>query len=959
MKSSIETRESIAFGRFKVVPRRREVLAEGRPIELRARAFDVLMALIDARGNILSKDELMKRAWPGRIVEENSLHAQISSLRKALAPDTDLIRTVAGRGYLFAGELRALPASPAMLAPAPATNVPESASSLIGRDANVIAVLDLVAVQRLVTLTGAGGIGKTRLGLEVARRMLPHFAGGVWLAELGPLSAPEHLPRAVATALGIAGRVRDFTPDGIAKAMGPDKLLLVLDNCEHLIDAAAGMTEVLLRSCPQVSVVATSQEPLRVEGEHLYPVPPLDLPTENAGDAEELLKHGAARLFVARAQAASPGFRPDPGSAVLVGLIARRLDGIPLAIELAAARVPVMGLAEIATRLKDRFRLLTGGHRTALPRHQTLRATLDWSYELLPESERVVFRRLGIFADGVTLKAALAVIADADVDECDIVDNLARLVEKSLVVAELEGESARYRLLETTRAYALEKLAELGEHAAVARRHAEYHADFFVRAEQELRLIQAATWTSTYRHYIEDIRAALDWAFRGGGDPRVGVRLLYAAHALMFELALIEESLRWAARGSAALDAVAGDVRAERLQLATVTAMAVMFSRGLAPETAVAWESVVAATAGLDAHAYEMRAIWGIWTAHLHCGHSRRALSDAERFLAVAERGQDQAEVLMGHRLMGVSLHFLGDQRRARESTERVVADYDHALHRTAAIGYQVDQGLMARATLARVLWLQGLCDQAATVSKTVVEGLLTCDHVITRCFILLDSAIPLALMSGALEEARRLLGLLRQEMENNNVEVWQEWRCCLDAWLAALRGKGGPRALRQALDDLDRRGYVARRMELVAALAGSYAHVDDATEGLDLLDEAIARAEREQEQWFLPELLRLKGERVLAQGAADAAAFAELQFMRSIEMARAQGALSWELRTVTSLARLHHRQGQNADARQLLAATCRRFTEGFGTPDQVAARSLLASIIAVDQGQGDATGTD
>jgi DNA-binding winged helix-turn-helix (wHTH) protein len=292
----------IEFGRFKLLRHRRELLADGQPIELGGRAFDVLLAFIDAPGAFLTKDELMGRVWPGRMVEEDSLQAQVSALRKALGADRDLIRTVAGRGYQFTGEIRVLSVT---ASPRPASNLPEPISELIGRETAMVEVSDLMMAHRLVTLAGIGGMGKTRLGLEVARQLLPGFSDGVWIAELGPLSDPELVPVTVATALGLSLEAGSISPQSIAAALGSKRVLLVLDNCEHVIEEAAGMAEALLRASPASRVLTTSREPLRAEGEHVYQVPPLDVPAEDNLDMENVLEHGAVKLFIARARGQS------------------------------------------------------------------------------------------------------------------------------------------------------------------------------------------------------------------------------------------------------------------------------------------------------------------------------------------------------------------------------------------------------------------------------------------------------------------------------------------------------------------------------------------------------------------------------------------------------------------------------------------------------------------------------
>jgi predicted ATPase len=413
----------------------------------------------------------MARGWPDRIVEENNLQAQIAALRKVFRADRDLIRTVSGRGYQFTAEVRILSAgrdertgaTAAAAQPAStvqSTNLPEPVSELIGRDDELREILNLAAAHRLVTLTGAGGIGKTRLALAAGRSMLPQIADGVWVAELAPLSDPALVPATVAAAAGIELARGAVSPGRVANALSGKRLLVVLDNCEHLIEAAARMAEALLRASPAVQVIATSREPLRAEGEWLYPVPPLGVPAEDARDADDPVRYGAVRFFVERARAKDSHFAPGRRNTALIAAVCRRLDGIPLAIELAAARVASLGIDEVAAHLDDVFNLLAGGRRTALPRHQTLRATLHWSYGLLAESERMVLRRLAVFARAFNLEAACAVVASAEFAPSEVVDGLASLVTKSLVAAEVDGTIASSRLLDTTRAYAVEKLGE-------------------------------------------------------------------------------------------------------------------------------------------------------------------------------------------------------------------------------------------------------------------------------------------------------------------------------------------------------------------------------------------------------------------------------------------------------------------------------------------------------------------
>src|SRR6266850_7634193 len=482
-------------------------LAEER-ILLAPKAFAVLRYLVEHPGRLVTQAELLEALWPKTYVQAEVLKSHIAAIRAVLGDDARkpiFIETLSRRGYRFIAPVT----EGASARASRPTNLPEAVSELIGREAELGAVTALATEHRLVSLVGAGGIGKTRLGLEVARHLLPRFSDGVFVAELGPLSSPELVPATVASALGLTQVAGTVSLEGVARAVGTKKLLLVIDNCEHVIAAAAAMAETLLRATPGASLVATSREPLRVSGEHVYRVPPLDLPAEDNQDMEDVLRHGAVRLFVSRAHAADPRYVAEGPVAAATVAICRRLDGIPLAIELAATRIVGFGVNGVAARLDDRFRLLTGGRRTALPRHQTMRATLDWSYDLLPATERAVLRRLAIFAGGFTLDAAAAVATADGLGEPEVVDGVGNLVAKSLVSADLDGTSTRYRLLETTRAYGLAKLAKSGELDQVSRRHAGYYRDLLERAERESEARPPAKWRNRYARHLDNARAAL------------------------------------------------------------------------------------------------------------------------------------------------------------------------------------------------------------------------------------------------------------------------------------------------------------------------------------------------------------------------------------------------------------------------------------------------------------------
>jgi len=953
---SAETPAAIEFGRFRVLPHRRELLAEGRPLDIGGRAFDVLTVLIEASGAVVGKDALMSRVWPDRIVEENNLQVQIATLRRAFGPDRDLIRTIAGRGYQFTGEIRKVSASVIALATAgmaqPAstisrasTNLPEPVSELIGRDAELDEILELSASHRLVTLTGAGGIGKTRLGVEAARHLLPRFANGVWAIELAPLSAPELVPVAVATALGLELASGTASPESVANALRSKQLMLLLDNCEHVLDAAARMTESLLRANPAARVIATSREPLRTEGEWVYPVPPLAVPPGDSPDGEDALCYGAVRLFVERARAAVPSFSLDPRGVAAVTAICRRLDGIPLAIELAAARVAALGIDGIAARLDDRFRLLAGGHRTAMPRHQTLRATLDWSYELLTEPERVVLRRLAVFAGGFTLHAASAIAADDKIAASEIVDCVANLVAKSLVTADGGGATLSYRLLETTRAYLLEKLALAGDFDWAARRHGRYYLDLFATAEAEAETRPTDEWLAQYVPNLDNLRAALNWAFSSRGDTAIGAALTAAAVPLWMHLSLMEECSSRVEQALAAIGAGAAQDARREMQLHAALAASLIYSKGAVAGVGAAGTKALEIAERLGDAEYQLRSLWGLWSFRINSGQQRVALALAQKFHDLATKRAEPNDRLTGERMIGTSQYYLGDLPSARRHLDRVLTQYVAPPQKRQIVRFEVDQRVAARAYLARTMWLQGLPDQAMRAAEGSVADARAADHAVSLGLALALSACSVALFTGNLDAAERYVAMLLDDSTRHALARWRAFGRSYQGALLIQRGDlgGGLRLLRAAFDDPGAAESIPRLFSF--RMADALGRAGQIADGLAVIEEAIARSERSEERWATAELLRVKGELVLLQGAPGAATAAEGHFRQALDLAHRQGALAWELRCATALARLCSHQARSNEAREVLTPVYDRFTEGFDTADLRAAKAVLDEV--------------
>ena len=935
---------------------RRELRSRGAPVPLGNRAFQIVQVLVQSASELVSKDDLMERVWPGAIVGENTIHVHISAVRKALGADRGMLQTKSGRGYRLLGSwtLRQISAStnsvvlePPRASPRPFhSNFPSATSDLIGRATDALRLQDFLSAYRAVTLTGPGGIGKTVLALEVARGLFPTFQGDGCLVELASLSDPGLVPTAVAGALGL--RLGDeISAEAVGRAIGGRKLLLVIDNCEHIVDAAAKLVETLLRQCPGTTVLATSRELLGIEGEHVYRVPPLDVPLQHQVDPGHVLRRSAVQLFMARAEALGFELLQHGDLLPAIAGICRRLDGIPLAIEFAAARTTALGIPQLASRLDDRFELLRGARRTALPRHQTLRATLDWSYELLPEPERRLLRHLAVFPSGFTLDAAAAVMRDTGATGSSVADGVSNLISKSLVTLDGSAPDGRWRLLETIRAYALEKLAGAGELDQALQHNAEFFRDLFAPTASASPLQPASENMVRYGREIDNVRAALDWSFSAVGDPTIGIVLTAAYAPVWLHQSLVVECRERAER---ALDSLGPDSTLSaplRVQLHTALGHALVFTMGGVDRSTKVLGTALEIAESLDDVDAQLRALWALWALRFQLGQFRAARFIAERITRVALGTGEPAVGLVADRIMGNTLQAGGELREAQRCFERVLELYVAPTNQRHTFLFQYDQRVLARAMLARVLWLQGFVDQAVDEARASFEAAQATHDELSLCWVLHYAVYPVTLMTGDLVAAERAAAMLNDFATNLNAAFWRIVGHCLKGKLLIRRGEfaTGSVLLRTALDTCDRTGWTIGYPELLGALAEGQAGLGQLTEALAAIDQALAKADRDGELWCVAELLRIKGELLLQQTEDRSIPAAEDCFQRALVMARRQDALFWELRGALSLARLRVRQDRPADARAILAPVTNRFTEGFATADLQAAERVLATL--------------
>jgi predicted ATPase/DNA-binding winged helix-turn-helix (wHTH) protein len=950
---------AFAFGECLLFPRRRQLLAESKPVKLGSRAFDILVALVEAEGGLVTKHELLKRVWHNTTVEEKNIAAQIAAIRKALRNGDELVKTDAGRGYRFTGKVRrivgepdpapTLTASEVVAEPtsSPSTNLSVPLFPLIGREHELADLQDLMVSCRLLTLTGAGGIGKTKLGFEAARLLVPRFSDGVWAVELAPLMEPELVPSVIARTLGIASGSNRNLVDQLVAVLQQKHLLLVIDNCEHLIEAVAYVTETLLRGCPSLHVVATSREPLAAEGEHIFRVSPLAVPPADIMDMGKALAHSAVQLFVERMRAADRSFVPDAVTLPGVSTICRYLDGLPLAIELAAGCAASIGVDALVVRLDDRLQLLTGGRRCALPRHQTLAATLDWSYALLTPAEQAILRRIAVFAGSFTLESAGAIAAGDDIALSEVADHIARLVRKSLVTSDVRDCTGRYRLLETTRAYAREKLAGSGEFGAAARRHAEYYREMLERTQVNWRTTAAAPLAAGHAPEIDNIRSAINWAFERGGDPELGIALTAAAVPLWTFLSILGECQGLVEVALSHLRGGAHHQPRHELQLQAALARSSMWAKGAVAEVYAASSRALDLAEQVEDTEGQLDALYSLWIHQLRLGRYRNSLGLAKKFQDVARRVNDMPAMLTGGRIEGVILLHLAEYHQALKVFHFVLEHMTPDIRRIFMARFGFDQFIGVRACMAQIAWLQGFPDQAGRIAQELVDEVGVLGHANSQCVALSFGVCGVATYLGDVELVARFVPLLAGISEQHGVRMWAPDCLAFQGWMALKRGDTATalRRLGEASSDpgegrveMHQHIFVETHTEALVNLG----RLDDA---LAAVDRAIADSTRYEGYWCLPELLRMRAELTLRRPVAAARQSAEDDLRKAIDLAGSQGARSWQLRAATTLAKIWRGEGRLAEARELLLPICEWFTEGFATRDFKAAAALAAEL--------------
>lgn len=900
--------DAICFGPFVIFPQQHLLLKDGQPMPLRSRALLLLIAMATRAGELVEKGELLSLVWPKVVVEECNLRAQVVTLRRALGGDGDFdyIVTVPGRGYRFVAPIirhNLACVVPTVVDTAP--ELPRSMIDIIGRDA----LLDTVAEQlercRFITLTGPAGIGKTTVALALANRLAEQFPQGISLIDLASVSRGQLVSVVIASALGINASTEDPL-QSVTNSLSHSRVLLILDNCEHLLEETAVAVETILRSATHCCALITSREPLHAEGEFVHELESLRVPEENSPlNASQALMYSSIQLLVERVTAHDQGYVFNDHDVQAAAAICRKLDGNPLAIEIASARFRAFGSAQLVELLDGTFRLQMTGRRTALPRHRTLSAALDWTYSMLCADEQAMLRQLSVFKNSFSLSAVKAVFDIAATDARDPTQLLESLIDKSLLLTCEKDSVIRYRLLETTRLYAWEKLAQNAEVPAISSRHANYALDALRQALQNLITTPPQVWLALYGPLIDTARVALDWAYSAHGDQALGVELTLVSVPLWLRLSLVAECDDWVNRGLQTTEDATPIEPHQRMLLLTVSASVMLLTYGCGAKVRDAWQRVSDDARILNDTEHQLLALWGLWNDRCCSNHHVESLKLADRYLDLNNRAGSPDRKLLGNRMRATALYYMADLEGALQSiNEALCSPLSSNAH---IIDLHFDQRIAARSLKAQIQLLQGHVDEALLNIDDNVMQAITLNHPASLWYTLCLSAIPATLMVGHLDNARDYLALLQNSLLGNELHLWCQFARCFEHILLIRQGSpedGVPR-LGEELLQLQDQGDGPLYSLICSEYAQGLALLGLEQIGLQVLSETLQTAQTRQERWFLPELLRIKARLLCRRDQPCQLSLAHATLDQALAEAQAQGSSFWTSRITADIAQL------------------------------------------------------
>jgi len=944
--STRSQRGFIGFGPFRLYPSERALERSGVPVALGSRAFDLLAALVKSPGDVVSLEDLLGAAWPGLTVAPDNVRMQILALRRALGDGeggAKFIESVPARGYCFIAPVVFGESDEALdvvsLKSQRGVALPARLARISGREADIANICEGLRRSRFVTVVGPGGIGKTTTATAAAHMISEDIGGVARFLDLSFLTGPDILPNAIASALGLDETEQDPISAVIAE-MRHTRLLLVLDSCEHLIEAIAAVAERLFLGTSELHILATSREPMRVQGERVYQLAGLDYPAAGQEpDAAEALEFPAVSLFVERVQTSLGHFELSDHQAPIVVGICRRLDGVALAIELAAGRVGTFGIEGVAAQLDEESELSWTGRRTAISRHRTLRETIDWSFNFLTECEQAVLRRLSVVAGAFTLAAAKAVARGDGIAEDDLVEAIGSLATKSLLKVTFVNTAVQYRILDTTRAYLREKLVAAGEARSASENHAAWYCHLLQLADDHALETSRQDTLAYEGNYLDNVRLALKWSFEPESRSVFAITLATLSGALFVELSLFMECVKWCRLALDMLDEkTIGTTHELRLRHC--------YGRGL-----MATGGDVALIGAAFRRAYDIgeqlgdldKAFMSLVQLHTlasRAGDVAQGLEIAKRAEIIASKIKLPEAAVLADWMLGLSKFINGDLADALKYCEssRYPSQASDTISRIHSGSY-----LRARAVcvLAWTLWLRGALDQALTLAGSFLEEVKHQN----------DSAnlSPLTFMTQVFIEfedrakPEEMLDWLYDMAERHSLKPQQ---ALVSAWRGIVRIKHGELQegsveLESAILQLKANQYTVYQDRFYSLLSDALSQLGQMDRAQTLVDETIHHAEEVGDRFHLADMYRIKGDILarLGPGGRDAANDC---YARAVALARDQGAVLWELKAEIARTRLAMEGGPAPAAVSRLAAVFAAFHEGFESRDLITARDLI-----------------
>lgn len=942
---------SYRFAEYVFSPERQVLTLNGTTVRVGSRALAILSLLVEHPGSLVTKRDIFAKVWPGVDIGDESIRFNIAALRRVLHDDLTeqrFIVTDPGRGFRFVApvteETEEAPKEPATSRGA--GRLPVRLTSLVGREELIEQLAQYETKRGLLTLVGPGGIGKTSVAVAVARRLADSYADGAWLVDLAPLQEPHLIPITLGSLLGVPRGVGD-TLDSVLEFLASRRMLLVLDNCERLVEEIARLAARILTQAPGVRILATSREPLGAPEEHVFRLPPLATPPKNAEGLSSAVKRSypAVRLFVERALTRRMQFDPNDGELEWIADICRHLDGNPLAIELAAAAIETVGVAGLASGLDRRFALLTRGYRTSAQRHRSLRAVMDWSYDSLPSQTRIVLGRLSVFRGAFSLEAAEEIAQCPHIGSWEVIEHLTTLTDKSLVTSAPDEYVPEFRLMETVRAYAAEKFRATGEFDSRMQRLTERCLRVFGSALDKSKVGISPGTRSAYLRQVDDLRASLDWAL-ASESLELGVDLVLAAAPTLDSLGLFAEGhgiLR------IAIERLERTEPLDRHGLMRLYALVAPLSGWMSlasKEIESACRRLLELANDTGSVDFQLSALRSLFLVGLLSGQISRARDYCIQMDEIGVKAGDSYACVVARQRVAAMSTIMGEH----EAAVRIFSDMGLDTHPDSpfeTIRYFYEPVCTQKGFLARTLWCMGELDSALQEARGALERANRLAHVPTQFVTLIQASALIPLWTGPLEVAESTVQLCNELAgEDGSRRKYARVFCaCFQIKYGDVRL--GTHALKEELlgPEFDINTLAPSQAVFYAALAEGLFQLQAFDEALALVERALDQAQTSAGVWFNPELLRIKACSLAAQGASPQ--IIESCFDSAYATARQQRGLYWELRTAVSHAQYLGSRRQPRDAHSVLKPVYDKFTQGFELPDLRSARALLGRLAA------------